>query len=321
MGLGLHDSSTEIRNIKAFMRRKFSYAVQLDDTTVYDAQMVDAVAQMQKRYAAAGKIGAHTPGVINVETKYAMGFLPRPVKPRPVVFSIEGHLANMFLGPAADTAKALEAEGVCRAQPVGYDNVSLPFRNDTGIRELKRLLADRTLLPAGTPWAMTMYSQGAIVGSEVWLNDVLPKTGSLHWRLNDWRGTIAFGSPYRQKDVVAGWVPDPPRPGTQGMSNRRMTGTPGAWKEVARKGDLYAENTADDKGEFKTAVYMAVQNKWSGDPDSLLSQMFELAQRPVPEMLAMIQAIANGAMFLGNMQAHAGFDLSPCIHHLRTQLT
>jgi hypothetical protein len=198
--------------------------------------------------------------------------------------------------------------------------VSLPFKNHTGIRELKRLLGDRDLLPLGTPWAMCIFSQGGIVGSEVWINEVLNPAGSLHWRLKDWRGTLAFGNPYREKDSIAEWVNDPPRSGTQGISPIRLEDTHPWWKEVSRRGDLYAENLPDEAGEYRTAIYLAVQNKWSGHPDSLLNQLVELAQRPIPEMLGMIKAITSGVMFLGNMQSHGGYDLGPCINFLRQQL-
>jgi hypothetical protein len=320
--LGIGDSSDEIRAIKTFMRRKFSYAATLADSSLYDSQMVNAVADMQKRYAAAGKIGDHTLGVINVETKYAMGWLVRPTKPKPVVFTVEGHLSSMWVGPCAETAKWMESQGLCRWQPVGYDNVSLPFKNQTGIDELRRLLGDRNLLPVGTPWAMAIFSQGGIVGSEVWMKDILPKTGSLHWRLQDWRGTLAFGNPYRELNTIAEWVVDPPRPNTHGISNVRLTNTPQNWKEVARRGDLYAEVVAGSQAtEHKTAIYMAVQSKFSGHPDSLLNQLFELSAQPAPEFLAMVKAITNGVMFLGNMAPHGGYDLRPCIDFMRARLT
>lgn len=303
------------------MRRKFSYASQLVDSPAYDAQMVQVVTDMQSRYAKAGKIGAHTPGVINVETKYAMGFLPRPVKAKPVLFTVEGHMSNMWFGPCAETARILEQQGVCRFQPVGYDSVALPFRNDTGINELARLLADRTLLPPGTPWGLACFSQGAIIGAETFIQHVFPTTGKLHWRLKDWRATLSFGSPYRELDKVAPWVPDPPRPGTHGISNVRMINTPPNWAEVARTGDMYTEVVAGDPAtEHQTAIYMAVQNKWSGHPDSLLNQIFELFTQPAPEFLAMVKAISNGAMFLGNMSPHGGYDLRPCIDFMRNRL-
>ncbi|WP_201787853.1 hypothetical protein, partial [Klebsiella pneumoniae] len=55
VGLGLGDSSDEIRRIKTFMRKKFaSYAGDLADTPLYDEQMTAAVAEMQARYNTAG---------------------------------------------------------------------------------------------------------------------------------------------------------------------------------------------------------------------------------------------------------------------------
>lgn len=320
VGLGLGDTSEEVRALKDHMRRKFSYA-KLADTTLYDVPMVNAVTEMQKRYKAAGKIGAHTPGIINLETKYAMGFLPRPERPRPVLFTVEGHMSNMWVGPCAETARMLESEGVCRWQPVGYNSTKLPFDNDSGIRELTRLLGDRTLLPHGTKWGVVCFSQGAIIGAETFLQNVFPRAGSLHWRLDSWAGTISFGSPYRELNTIADWVTDPPRPGTEGISDRRMVNTPDQWKEVARRGDLYAEVYAGQPAtEHKRAVYKAVQSEWFGHPDSLLSQLIEIYERPVPEMLAVIQAITNGVMFLGNMQPHGGYDLKPCIDWMRGRL-
>lgn len=322
VGLGIGDVSQEVRAIKAFMRKKFSYAKDLKDTSLYDEQMVNAVTEMQARYAKAGQIGLHTPGIVNVETKYAMGFLPRPMLPKPVLFTVEGHMSNMWFGPCAETARILEQQGICKWQPVGYDSTSLPFNNRSGIDELRRLLADRTLLPPGTPWGLAIFSQGGIIGSSVWLDYIAPATGSLHWRRSSWRGTLAFGNPYRELNTVAEWVQDPPRPNTHGISNVRMTNTPPQWKEVARRGDLYTEVDANSEAtEHKTAIYMAVQNQWSGHPDSLLNQMLELTQRPAPEFLAMVQAIANGAMFLGNMSPHGGYDLRPCIDYMRARLT
>lgn len=324
VGLGIGDESPEIRNIKAFMRKKFSYAARLADTNVFDQEMVAAVADMQGRYNRAGKLPSdkYVPGVINVETKFVMGYLKRPVAARPVIYTVEGHMSNMWVGPCAETARVLESEGVCKWQPVGYDSVSLPFNNKSGKDELRRLLGDRNLLPAGTPWAMCIYSQGGIIGSSVWLEDILPPTGQLHWRLKDWRATLAFGNPYREKDVVAEWVPDPPLPGTQGISHERLSNTPANWKEIARRGDLYAENeSSGDAGEHKTAIYQAVQNRWSGHPDSLLSQMIEIIERPLPEIIAMFQAIISGAMFLGNMAPHNVYNLGPGIDFLRRRLT
>lgn len=319
VGWGLSDEDPKVADMKAFLVRKFAWVRDwvpaLDLSPIYDATMTAVVGELQKRY------GLPVTGVMNYTTQKQCGYLKdAPQQAKPVLFTVEGHLSNMFMGPCAETAKTLEAEGVCRWQPIGYDNVSLPFNNASGENELRRLLSDRVLLPPGTPWGMAIFSQGGIVGSKVFLEHVRPENGSLHWRYQDWVGTLAHGNPYRENNVIAEWVPDPPRPNTQGISNIRMTDTPAAWKEVARRGDLYAENTVDDAGEDKTAIYMAVQNQWSGHPNALLSQIVELIQRPVPETIAMVQAIVSGVMFLGNMTPHGAYDLGPGIDFMRRQL-
>lgn len=321
VGWGLGDTNPKLTVFKRVLKNKFQWVRDwqpaLDDSPTYDATLTDVVAEMQRRY------GLPATGILNYATQLKCGFAKSPEVAKPVVFTVEGHMSSMWLGPCAETARALENERLIRWQPVGYNNTALPFDNKSGEDELCRLLADTKLLPAGTPWAMCVFSQGAIVGSRVWMKHIAPPSGKLHWRLPSWRGTLAFGSPYRERDVVAPWVPDPPRRGTQGISNERMTGTPQHWMEVARTGDLYTENDGDgsDASEHKTAIYLAVQNKWTGDPDSLFNQLLEIWQRPAPEMLAAIQAISSGAMFVANMNPHGGYDLAPCIAWLRSRLT
>lgn len=321
VGLGLGDSSDEIQRIKAFMRRKFaSYAGHLPDTPDYDAAMAAVVSDMQQRYVDAGKLrpGDFIPGVINLETKYVMGWLKRPPKLLPVVFTVAGHLGDMFTGPAYATARVLEEQGVIRVQPIGYDNVGIPFGrgNETGIRELHRLVHE---LPWGTPWALALHSRGSIVGSRFYLEHIRPNADV--WPYSQFRGALSFGSPYRERDVVAPWIPDPPKPGTQGISNIRMTNTPDTWMEVARRGDLYAENPVSNAGEHKTAVYRAVQGELWGGADSLAEQMWELVTDFGPELWAVFEAIVSGVRFLTNQDPHNVYDLAPCVEHLRRILT
>ena len=95
VGFGLGDSHEEIRALKAFMRRKFSYARGLADTSLYDQSMVDAVTEMQRRYSTGyGQLATskYIPGILNYETKIVMGFLPRPTKAdcRPMLCSVCG---------------------------------------------------------------------------------------------------------------------------------------------------------------------------------------------------------------------------------------
>jgi hypothetical protein len=68
-----------------------------------------------------GKPGAprYIPGVVNVEFKYDVGLLKRPDPVKPIIFTVEGHMSNMFFGPCAQTAGELEQEGFVHWKPVG----------------------------------------------------------------------------------------------------------------------------------------------------------------------------------------------------------
>jgi hypothetical protein len=101
VGLGPGDSSAEVQKIKAYMRGKFrSYAGGLADTPVYDAEMAATVAEMQRRYKL-------TPtGIVDTETKYRMGYLNK----RAVLFTVCGSGVPWWIGPDADTARAVEAQ-------------------------------------------------------------------------------------------------------------------------------------------------------------------------------------------------------------------
>lgn len=336
VGLGLGDSSEEIRAIKAFMRAKFkSYAGDLADTPLYDDAMVRAVAEMQKRYNAAGKLatGTYTSGIINLETKYVMGYLPRPSQTRllPIVFTVEGHLSNPWVGPCAAIASQLEQEGLCHHQPVGYDNVRLPFNNASGVTELVRLLNESRLGPGNAwpfppelPWFLLGFSQGAIITAKVWLDHLrsAPAGSLLAARRDRLNRAISFGDPYREKDVCAEWIPDPPYPGTQGISDRRMDHTPPWWKEHARHGDLYTENPDDEVGLNRTAIYkIASENDWTGGPASILARLGpDLLKDPADGVYDIALAIIGGVLFLGNMAPHGMYELIPPTDYIRRGL-
>ena len=185
--LGLGDVSEETRLLKAFMRRKFSYAKALEDTQIYDPQMVTAVAEMQGRYNQDGKLasGTYTPGVINLETKYVMGYLQRPPGPdtRPVLFTVCGTGVPWWVGPDADTARAVEDKW--RWQPIGYP--AQPFPMSPSINAGKAEL--RAQLNRDEPGfqlrkqverngaGLAGYSQGAVIAAKRGSSTSNPTTG------------------------------------------------------------------------------------------------------------------------------------------------
>lgn len=325
VGLGEGDRSPEVVKVKALLKKKFTPARNtLDDSDLFTPELTAEVKRVQDVYTQQGKPGApkYVPGVVNLEFKYDVGLLPRPEKPRPIIFTVEGHMSRYDIGPCAYIASTLEQQGVCHWQPVGYDTTSLPFNNTSGRNELRRLLGQTTLdngrpFPAGTPWGLMGFSQGAIITNSVFLDNIRPENGSLHWRLDSLTRAIAFGDPYREKNADAGWWPDPPKPDTQGISDRRMTDTPYWWRSANRTGDLYTENPDNETGLYRTAIYkIAAENSWSGGPAGMLARMLDLLS-PADDVLPLIQAILGGVLFLGNMAPHGGYDLSAPLEYMR----
>lgn len=234
---------------------------------------------------------------------------------RPVVVTVAGHQGDMFTGPAYLSARVLEQKNKVRVQPVGYDNWSIPFTIDAGIAEVERLIHDPVVLPRGTRWAIASHSEGAIVASTWWRD--IASTKLTKWPYSHMEGGLAFGNPMRPRDIVAGWVNDPPDAGTEGLANDCLENPIPGVEEVSRKGDLYADKTiGDDASEWKTSIYRAVaQGEFFGH-DSLSEQLTELAFDIGSEVWAVFRACIGGLQFAVDMRPHNDFDLGPCIDHL-----
>ena len=308
VGLGLGDSSQEVRTLKAFMRKKFaSYAGHLDDTELYDEQMVEAVIEMQTRY------GVPATGIIDYKTKVTMGYVKVAPPPKPTLFTVSGTGVPWWMGPDADIARACEAKWYW--QPVGYPAHPFPMAPSVaaGRAELCRLISDKP-----GPFALVGYSQGAIICSQVFKYDLAPG-GQLHHRLPDLQKAVMIGNPYRQQGIR---YPLPKAVGTtsHGISDDRLENTPDWWWEFAHTGDIYTDTPPTDAGEYMTAIYKIVQSQWWGGPDSILSQVFELVQRPVVEVFAMVQAITNGILFAASgTRPHITYPIAPAVDFLMAE--
>lgn len=330
VGYGLGDVDPIVSQIKDLMRRKFaSYAGGLADTEVFDDQMVAAVREMQRRY------GLPVTGIVNYVTQVKMGFVKRdPIKP--LMFTVEGHLSDLFAGPVADTARILESEGHCRWQPTGYNSGAIPFDNGSGVAELARLVGATVMdngveFPPGTPWALGGFSQGAIVAFDFYVNYLLPDQ-ALHWRLKDLRGVLAYGPPCRETNSVAPWArPWVTKTDTHGLDPHRRFGLPGFpstptnWVDVFRSGDIFAENGDDKASEIKAAVYQAVaRGDLFSNPFSIASQIANLFTVPMQEVLGMVMAIISGIGFLatGDQNPHySPYNIDGGLNWMRSRLT
>lgn len=330
VGLGLGDESDEVAKIIDYVRRMYTPARNtVPAGRVFTPALVAEIKREQEVFVGQGKLkaGEFIPGVINLAWKYASGYLKKDKQLLPLHFSVEGHLSNMWIGPAAHIGEVLAAEGRALHFPTGYDSVKLPFNNKSGVQELARRLGatvqdNGVKFPAGTPFTVSCFSQGAMVWVEFYRQYLAPGK-PLNWRLKDLRAVISIGSPYRQKGLVADWVADPPAADRQGImpADQLMTDTPWWWLELANRKDLYTDNeSSGEAGLYKTAVAKIVtQNSWSGGPAGMLARILDLLT-PTDDLIPVTMAIISAIGFGVNMSSHLNHDLGPAIQFTRERL-
>lgn len=328
IGWGFNDSSDEILRLKDFMRKKFSYAKGLSSNNIYDQGTVDVVVEMQKRYLASGalKQGKFTPGVINYATKLAMGFLPppKPVDTRPLLITCCGTGVPWWIGPDADTARAVEDR--YKWQPIGYP--AQPFPMGPSIRAARdevfnqmNIHRDR-IVKYGLAFAG--YSQGALALSETWEFEIKPQTGRLHWAYPHIRKAVMWGNPMRERGKAYPDAGGPTAlPDSQGVTPQLMQNTPDWFRSYAHRNDLYTEVTPDQSAENKTAIWQIIRD---GDimtgPNSILRQVFELTGvldgSQVAETTGMVKAMLDALVFFGSgTQPHTNYSTQEAIDYLR----
>lgn len=327
VGLGIGDVSEEVRRLKAHMRRKFSYCAGLHDTTLFDQQMVDAVVEMQRRYNAAGtlKAGSYTPGIVNVETKIVCGFIPRPVVDnRPVLFTVCGTGVPWWVGPDADTARAVEDRYLW--QPIGYPARAVPMGPSiaAGKDELENQINRHRPRIERCGMVLLGYSQGAIVATELFAEQIRPIGGRLRWSYSRIRKAVMWGNPCRERGQVS---PDagarPAGPGSQGVAPTRLADTPPWWVEYAHAGDLYADCPTDESGENRAAIWAIIRDgSIAKGPDSLLRQILELGGAmdgsAVAEMTGLAKAMLDALVFFGaGTRPHINYSTAEAVAYLR----
>ncbi|WP_094360020.1 peptidoglycan-binding domain-containing protein [Mycobacterium marinum] len=318
VGYGLGDTGETVAAMKDFLRRKFSYAAGLAPDDIYDDAMVAVVVEMQARY------GLPASGIMNYATQLRCGFVkPRqPTHERGTLFTCQGTGVDMWTGPPADTARAVT--DLYFWQPVG-NWPAAPFPMGPSIDAGRAELNVQIDAHPGDI-SMAGYSQGAMVVALTYMRDILPADGRLHHRLPDVKRVVTWGNPCRQQGKAngnkqAGW----PIPEGHGVNDWLLTETPDSWLDYAHGAnspwgrDFYTD-VQGDWGEDCTAIckFVMGQNIFAG-PDSLLAQVIELVQRPIPETIAMFQAIINAGMFFAAQTGpHLNYDIGPAIAYLRS---
>lgn len=328
------DNDPTVRKAKKYMRAMFaSYAGTLEDTNKFDQHMYDVVCLMQDKLVArpmnATKltVGSFVRGALDLPTQLAMGFKkPVPNLLRPIIFTVEGHMSNMFIGPSAGCAEILQNQGVCWWKPVFYDCLSLPFKNKSGVEALVDMLLRNEIegppvdinnpdgpkvmwpFPSGTSWGIDGFSQGAMVVSEFMEQEVLNPNGRCHFRLKDFKRGKGIGNPRREFRKMAPWNDNPPDIDTQGIMGDMngkgtfiTTGTEIAdkWAENANDGDMFGVNKRDAAGMDKTAVAKIVtENSWIGGDAAIFARVMNIFGNVTAGAFNAIKATVSAIIFL-----------------------
>ena len=310
---------------KQYLADRFGYAAVLkgDTTELYTGEFGVVLRQWETaihyQVVFKGRPGPDVlcQGIFDWRDQRQMGLLDPPAEEKgmPWIITGAGHLGPMDTGPAYLAARWLEEHGLARVQMVGYDNVSIPFNNADGMRELHRIVTE--VMPDDVDWALAAHSQMAIIASDYLEQVVLPGKARGERPFVNFRGGLHFGNPRAPMGVVAPWVADPPPPDSEGLDPDCLDGPIPGVAEVRRKGDLYADKRRTDAGEYGQAVYLAIARARLFGKDSLAEQLGELALNFGPEVWAIAQEIYAGVTFAINMDPHNVFDLSPCVDHLR----
>lgn len=324
---GKADESDTVAQVIDFVRRKYTPAREnVAPGRVYTRALEAEITREQadKSFQARLLPGEFfVPGVVNAAWKYASGFLKRPAKIKPVIFTVEGHMSNLWAGPSASVGAIMSAEGRAYWQPTGYDCLALPFNNADGVQQLLTMfigdrLPDGTPFPTGTKWGISGFSQGAMVVSDFMRKHVLPANGILHWRLKDFVYGFCFGNPDRERGAQVPWNDNPPDVDTSGIMLDELfvtTGTElqGRWGETANVGDMFADCTNDEAGKDKAAIAKIVtRNSWVGGEVALFARVLSIFKDLPTGAFNAIKATVSAIMFLAkNPNPHYGTIAEP----------
>jgi len=279
-----------VQHFKAFARRMYkSYMGDLVDTNLFDVQLQTEIGIMQDKLAAAGHIGLHTRGVLDLETEYASGFKQRPApEPVCVVFSINGAGSHYDEGYPYDIGQTLD-RAKCWHQPIGYDTSPVPMMRGvaTGVTEVIRQLnmprGKKGLNCTALPWGAVAYSMGAIVFMIVLMRVLF---GDLQQFKRTYMGSAALGNPMRQHGHTfpgCGWsdgegivtpnAHDTPVDHWDFAADKAMPGSPGD--------DLYTKISKAGVSDLTAADMRTVwQIIATGNPLSLMGAVFMLMASP-----------------------------------------
>lgn len=332
IGLGLGDVDPEIAKFKGFLKRKLAWVRDwepaLDDSDVFDETLEAVVRELQSRYS------MPQTGVVDWALKVKSGYLTVGPPQDSVwqvgtLFTVQGTGVDMWTGPPADLARAVESDW--RWQPIGnYPAQPFPMWPSIwqGIEELRKQIRDYANRFPGEPMALAGFSQGAIVTSWVYKWDIQLEQGMLHDLEPLFKAGVTWGNPMRRLGVAngnrkAGW----PVPEGRGIYKDRLENVPDWWYDYAHGAnsqwgrDLYTDSPNDHAGDIETAVCDVVM---MADLMTAFNQIFvhigHLFDDPMAEIPPMFNAIVQAGMFfvVDGTGPHLNYDINPAIDYMRS---
>lgn len=245
---------------------------------------------------------------------------------KPWLFTVHGTGQPDPTGPGIPADIAREVLDIYRWQPIGnYPASTFPMWPSImqGYEELVLQILAK-LEGNNDKFSMIGYSQGAVVVGQVLKHEILSPSGRLHKFLHRLKKVIFFGNPMRQKGIhhFDEWIYEDATDTSHGILTEDLLEGLEKYdfqvRDYAHKLDMYASNEDSDKDEYKRAIakiVMKATDFYKG-PDSVVSQLKELGQRPLQEGIAMAGACIDAMRFFTNLGPHV-YNWDPAVRFLR----
>jgi hypothetical protein len=244
------------------------------------------------------------------------------------VYTAAGTGAQPTEGLAWDTGSDGRLAPYYDCKGVEYPAIMFPM--GPGIKEgITNLVSQISSMPGG--FALVGYSQGAVVTSRLWRDEILNPNGQLHDRLGDIFVHITYGNPLRCPGISRGNALvgiDGPVPldgyvtgGIAGPDDLTPWQTPPWMMDFAHDGDMYAAcpvgadpwSNEAPPGKAETSIYNIFMEKFVGQ-STIVPEIGELLTVPIPTTIAIIEGLINTlGFFAANQEPHTIYGQDGCM--------
>ncbi|QDP44597.1 lysin B [Mycobacterium phage NothingSpecial] len=323
MSLRLGDRNETVRRWRTVMAARFAgYARVRGELPTNTDEYGPRAAAWQTEYEL--RTGQEPDGVVSDADLRALG-IPVPKDTRPWLFTVHGTGQPDPTGEGLPANAARLVLDLYKWQPIGnYPATAFPMWGSImkGVDELV-LQIEQKLTGNEDNFSMAGYSQGAMVVAYVLKHHILDPKGRLHKFLHRLRKVVFWGNPMRQKGIAHfdEWIHKIAPPESHGIYTEDLLENLEQYdfevRDYAHRGDMYACNFDNDADEYKRAICKIVMRAtdWISGPDSVVSQLKELALRPLPEMVATATAIIQAIKF--GLSTEHGYNIYPAVAFLR----